>query len=175
MRPVSVSQAREIFKNEFLRLYAVRAEFEGDRKEYFVTEKGTRVGVLVLRDERVLLVRQYRFLIDDLSWEIPGGGVGSWETPEQAAIRECREEAGIVCHSLSQVFDYRVGLDVTDSRVLLFRATEFSELPDLPARGETDAREWVPVAECFRRVRSREIKDLMTTVTLLYATHPETV
>lgn len=172
MKPISVSEAREIFKNEFLRLYAVRADFERGHKEYFITEKGTRAGVLIIRDQRVLLVRQYRFLIDDFSWEIPGGGVHSYETPEQAAVRECREEAGVVCHRLSPIFDYLLGLDVTDSRVLLFRATEFSDLAEMPTGGETDAREWVPVAECLRRLQSREIKDLMTMIALLYATHP---
>jgi hypothetical protein len=34
----------------------------------------------------------------------------------------------------------------------------------MPTGGETDAREWVPVAECLRRLQSREIKDLMTMV-----------
>ena len=171
-KPHTLSTEREIFRNQFLRLYAVRAEFEAGAKEYFVTDKGARVGVLAVRDHSVLLVRQYRFLINDHSWEIPGGGVGPAETPEEAATRECWEEARVVCHALEPVFDYRLGLDTTDSRVSLYRATSFTECPEPPAGGETDAREWVPLDECLERVRSRRISDLMTIVALLYATHP---
>jgi len=171
-KPWSLSTAREIFRNRFVRLYAVRAEFEAGTKEYFVTDKGTRVGVLIVQDDKVLLVRQYRFLINDHSWEIPGGGLDAPETPEQAAKRECWEEARVRCHSIEPLFDYRLGLDTTDCRVLLYRATSITEAPDVPAGGETDAREWVPLDECLERVRCRQITDLMTIVAILYATHP---
>lgn len=40
----------------------------------------------------VILVRSRRG-----PWTIPGGRIERGETPEQAAIRELREEAGIVC------------------------------------------------------------------------------
>ncbi len=171
MRPVSLSDVHDIFANEFLRLYSVRASFGSYEKEYFVTDKGTRVGVLLLRDDRVLLVRQYRFLIDDDSWELPGGGVAKGESLEEAAVRECREEAGIVCHSLTPMFTYRLGLDTTDARAHLFVSREFAEAGDRGDGKETDARAWVPLAECVERIRAGEIKDIMTIVALLMHTH----
>lgn len=167
MKPASFSEPRDIFSNEFVRLYSVRASFGRYDKEYFVTDKGTRVGVLLLRDDRVLLVRQYRFLIDDYSWEIPGGGVAPAESLQQAAARECREEAGVVCRSLTPLFAYRLGLDTTDARVHLFRSVDFGETGDGGDGRETDARKWVPVADCLRRITTGELKDLMTIVALL--------
>lgn len=173
MKPISVSEAHEIFKNEFIRLYSVQAAFESYWKEYFITERGTRVGVLLLRNDHILLVRQYRFLINEYSWEIPGGGVYPDESPRQAAVRECQEEAGIVCHSLIPLFDYRLGLDVTDNQVHLFYSADFSDMGTLGDGKETDAREWVPQAECLRRALAGELKDLMTIMVLLVYAHRE--
>ena len=40
MRPVSFSLEREIYRNDFLRLYSVKADFGTFSKEYFVTDEG---------------------------------------------------------------------------------------------------------------------------------------
>jgi len=66
---------------------------------------------VVLKDDKGLLVRQYRLLIDGLSWEIPGGGVEANENPEDAALRECLEETGISCRNLHTLVSFHVGLD----------------------------------------------------------------
>ncbi|MBM3958038.1 MAG: NUDIX hydrolase [Gemmatimonadetes bacterium] len=166
MRPISFSPEREIYRNEFLRLYSVRADFGEFTREYFVADKGRRVGVIVLREGRVLLVRQYRLLIDDMSWELPGGGIKAGETAEQAAVRECGEEAGVLCHSLSKVLEFDQGIDVTKSPALIFKCTDFSVRPGLHNR-ETDDRKWVPLTECLDMVLDGRIRDSMTMMALL--------
>jgi len=35
-------------------------------------------------------------------WCFPGGGIKPGETPEQAAVRECREETGVTCRAAGQ-------------------------------------------------------------------------
>jgi len=167
MKPRIVSERCEIFRNEFLRLYSVKAQFDHVTKEYFVTEKGTRVGAIILRDGHVLLVRQYRFLINGYSWELPGGGVQPDETFEEAIVRECREEAGLVCHSLSHFYDYLLGTDVSDSPVHLFTCSDFSTGDGIGDRQETDAQEWVSLADCMQRIWRREIQDSMTILALM--------
>ena len=49
---------------------------------------------LVVRDGRILSVRTRR-RGSDIN-ELPGGGIEPHETPEQAALRELREECGLV-------------------------------------------------------------------------------
>ena len=64
------------------------------------------MGVLVTCGSYVLLVRQYRLLINDVSLEIPGGKVDKGETPEKSAIRECHEETGVECKNLKYLLNY---------------------------------------------------------------------
>ena len=47
-------------------------------------------------DGRLVLVRQFRYGVNDFSLEIPGGMVDPGEDPVQAGVRELREETGFV-------------------------------------------------------------------------------
>lgn len=48
---------------------------------------------LIIRDNDVLMVKQY-VERGDIVWNYPGGGIEAGETPEQACIREVKEETG---------------------------------------------------------------------------------
>lgn len=69
----------------------------GTEKDYVLLDAPDWVNVLALtREGRLVMVRQFRFGIDDFSLEIPGGVVEPGEEPLAAAVRELREETGYV-------------------------------------------------------------------------------
>jgi 8-oxo-dGTP pyrophosphatase MutT (NUDIX family) len=67
------------------------------RGGFFAVEyNNPQVVVLpVIDDSAVVMVRQERPLIADMTLELPAGGVRQHEKPERAAARELREETGI--------------------------------------------------------------------------------
>ncbi|MEV0887414.1 NUDIX domain-containing protein [Streptomyces microflavus] len=54
-----------------------------------------RAGAILIRDGHLLLIRFQAPDEDGPYYEIPGGGVEAGETPEEAAVRELREETGL--------------------------------------------------------------------------------
>ena len=74
------------------------------------------VGAIIVRDERVLLVRRAHPPLQG-EWSIPGGLVETGETTQEAVIREVREETGLEIQvaKLAKVFE-RILRD-QDSRV----------------------------------------------------------
>lgn len=48
----------------------------------------------ITRDQRIIRVRQFRFGVDDLTWELPAGMIDSEEDPVEAGVRELQEETG---------------------------------------------------------------------------------
>ncbi len=69
-----IRQRRLVFTTPYQKTYQVTAQFDKFNKEYFVNEYGARAGLVVNLQGKILLTRQYRLLIDSISWEMPGGG-----------------------------------------------------------------------------------------------------
>jgi ADP-ribose pyrophosphatase len=64
-------------------------------RDFFVIHAPDWVNVVALTPEgHLVLVRQFRYGIDDFSLEIPGGIVDPGEDPVAAGLRELREETG---------------------------------------------------------------------------------
>ena len=64
------------------------------------------LSVLAITDqEEILLVKQYRTIIDSFTLELPGGHVEKNQSPEKAAKNELFEETGYLAQSLDLLGD----------------------------------------------------------------------
>ncbi|MBL9209902.1 MAG: NUDIX hydrolase [Opitutaceae bacterium] len=64
-------------------------------REFVVIDAPDWVNVVALTaDQRLVLVRQFRYGIDEFSLEVPGGVMERGEDPVAAGLRELREETG---------------------------------------------------------------------------------
>lgn len=69
----------------------------GRERDFFVLNAPDWVNVVALTtDRQLVLVRQFRYGIDDFSLEVPGGVIDAGEDPVAAGVRELREETGFV-------------------------------------------------------------------------------
>lgn len=81
------------------RVFDVREDFyQIDEKEttsFFVIENPDWVNIIaVTKDEKVVLIEQYRQGAEEITLEIPGGMVDKGEEPASCAERELLEETG---------------------------------------------------------------------------------
>lgn len=68
---------------------------DGKESDFYLKREGSATAILALtKDQRVVLVRQFRPGPGEVLNELPGGYVDRDETPEQAAERELLEETG---------------------------------------------------------------------------------
>ncbi len=60
---------------------------------YVYLRRGTRTRILVIAGDKLLVVKGW---LGTDQWSLPGGGLHSHENPVHGALRELREETGIV-------------------------------------------------------------------------------
>lgn len=172
MRPKSIQRGETIYTDRYQQLYRITADFGQFQKQYCVTDTGTRAGMLAVRDGAVLLVRQYRLLLNDLSWEIPGGRVDEGESPHDAAVRECLEETGARCRQARPLIFYQAGLDISSCPTHIFVCEDVTPGQPVTDVREVVACEWVPLARCREMVARGELVDCLTVMALLAYQQP---
>ncbi|MGA2332608.1 MAG: NUDIX hydrolase [Syntrophales bacterium] len=78
-----------------LRHDRARSPRTSETHDFYVLESPSWVNIIPLTPmKEVVLIRQYRFGIRDMTLEIPGGLMEPSDSPEEAARRELREETG---------------------------------------------------------------------------------
>jgi len=159
---------REIHRNPFESVYAVRAEFDEHIKEYYVVEFGQRAAVVIARDGMLMLTAQYRFLADKVIWEIPGGSVDAGESPIDAAHRECLEETGFRCPDMEPLVNFRPGLDNADNLTHLFYSENPEQVRDFVATpDEVLDIAWVPLEYCLTLILAGEMPDCVSAAAIM--------
>ena len=129
-------------------------------------------GVCVLAldsQDRALLVCQFRYPYGKVLWELPAGKLEYGEDPEQAAIRELKEETGAEAEefvSLGELYP-SPGYCGEIIRMYLARKLNFGE--NHLDKDEFLNMERVPFARLVERVLSGEIKDAKTIAAVLKA------
>ena len=161
--PLSTKSEGIVYEDPYKKIEKITAEFDGFSKEYFVSDFGEKAAVLVFRDNCILLTRQYRLLINKLSYEVPGGKVDKDENPEDTAIRECFEETGVRCSNLKPLITYDPDLEYTRNHTHVFYSHD-TEDTQAQLSGK---HKWLPFDDCLNMIEQGIITDSMSIITLL--------
>ena len=168
MIPKHFGPKQIIYQNQYQQIYSVHIKFEDFSKELYVNDYGQRVGLVIDHEGEILLVRQYRYLVNGLAWEIPGGKLDAGESPEQAAVREGLEETCLRCRTLKPLLYFHPGLDTFDNPTYLFYCNDFERMPmDNLHRDEISHQTWLPLTQCIKMIFERQIVDSLTIAGLL--------
>lgn len=129
------------------------------------------VGIVAIDDQQhTWLVQQYRYTLQQTSWEIPEGGCAANEALLDAAQRELAEEVGLHAASWQPLLDLHLSNSVTDESGRVFLAQQLSTTTAALEATEADLIvRRLPFCEAVDMAMRGEITDAMSVAGLLAA------
>jgi len=133
-----------------------------------VSFKNKAVGVVPIdADGYTYLVGQYRYPLNEYSWEIPEGGSPIGTDPLESARRELREETGLVAQRWTEIARIHTSNSATDEEGFLYIAEELEQGDHEPEDTEQLHVRRVPLVEAVEMAMRSEITDALSVSALL--------
>lgn len=137
---------------------------------YYLNSRDWAVVVGRTVDGKLVMVRQFRWGSDELSWELPGGIVDEGEDPVAAGLRELQEETGYIaesgrllghCQPNPAILNNRCHVIFADNCRLSGEGTDWDEHEEMEVRV-------IPEAEVMQWAKECQIGHALALVGLLY-------
>ena len=165
-----MTQTHSLFKGRIIEVKKDKFLLENGKettREVVVHHGGVCIAAIDEQDN-ILLVKQFRYPMQQVTLEVPAGKLEKGEDPADCGKRELREEAGRTCGkytSLGKLFP----TPAYDTEVIhMYLAQELSA----PEEQELDEGEFLdvtelPLEEAVQMVMNNEIPDAKTQIALL--------
>lgn len=114
-----ITKVTQVTENLYLNMYDMDVEDrKGNARKYYLASRAKNTeqleisrkeqspdGVIIFslygeKKDRVVLIRQYRYTIDNYIYELPAGLVEPGEDYHTSAVREMKEETGLTLHPI---------------------------------------------------------------------------
>jgi ADP-ribose pyrophosphatase len=130
--------------------------------------KNRAIGIVPLdANMNTYLVGQYRFVLNEYSWEIPEGGGVMADDPLDAAKRELLEETGLKANQWDEIQRMHLSNSVSDELCIIYLARGLEQFEAEPEDTEQLIVKKVPFNEVYRMVSAGEITDSVTVAAIL--------
>jgi len=128
-----------------------------------VLHNGGAVILAVTNENKIILVKQFRYPFQDYLWELPAGKLDEGEAPLECALRELKEETGYSAGKIVKLGSIFTSPGYSSEELHIFLANNLSAGKTEREEGEEDMKlAEVTIDEFRNMILSGNIKDSKT-------------
>lgn len=168
--PWQITGEKHIYENPWLSLTEYQVINPSGNPGIYgkVHFKNFAIGIVTLdNDMNTYLVGQYRFPLNQYSWEIPEGGGMLGIDPLESAKRELLEETGLKASEWTEIQRLHLSNSVTDELSIIYLARNLQQYEPEPEDTEQLIIKKVPFETAYQMVINGEITDAITVAAIL--------
>ena len=165
--------SKKIFNGRLLKVYHDVAHLPnatiGSRE--WIKHPGACAVVPIFENQDIMLVKQFRYPVAQIFYEVPAGKIDLKEFPDNTAKRELLEETGLHCEQLFYIGHFYPAIGYADEIIHIYAATGLSQF-----KSDTDADEFLinkrmTFKEALQMISDGEINDGKTIICLYRVWH----
>jgi len=156
--------SEEVFSSPWMSIYHNQFELpDGKRGNYFYMHtNGSALIIPVMEDGKLLMIKQYRYLIDEISIEFPCGGIKNGQSALEAARAELIEETGYDTKKIKKIGKFIPYNGLSDEVCTVFLAYKLSFIGSKPDETENIEVFTSTPDEVNRMIQKGKISDGMS-------------
>ncbi len=164
-------EEKRVYTGNLISVNADRVSLPTGKKTFreYVSHPGAVAAIPFLTQERIILVRQYRYAVKKDLLEIPAGKIEEGESPEETITRELQEEIHYIPEKLEKIGWFYPSPGYTNEKICLFKA--FNLKPKSLQTEEKIEVVQMEFKEVLNSIRRGEIRDGKTIIALLSCIH----
>ena len=162
-----------LYKGKLLDVFSDQVRLpdgETSEREY-IKHQGAAAILPVFENGDVMLIRQYRYPLDQVFLEVPAGKIDPGEDSAKTAVRELNEETGLTCHQNAALGHYYPSIGYTDEIIYLFVGWDIEERAQQVDEEEFIQKQRLAFKDVHEMAVNGEITDSKTALLLLRAAH----
>jgi ADP-ribose pyrophosphatase len=163
--------SEKIFEGKIIKLFFDKVMLPNNKMatREKVWHPGAVAVVPLTSENEVILIKQYRYPIEEVLIEIPAGKLDKDESPIKCAERELQEEVGAVGGNLIHLSSFHTTPGFSNEFLHLYLAVNFEKKDNNPDEDEFLQILSVPIKECTDWVFEGKIKDAKSIIGILMA------
>lgn len=165
--------SQKVFSGRLLHVYVDEVELPDGTTSTreWIKHPGASAVVPIFENGDVMLVKQFRYPMSQIFYEVPAGKIDPDEEAGPTAKRELQEEAGLTCQQFQYIGHYYPGIGYSDEIIHLYTAWDITSFEQQVDDDEFLIKERVPFQTAVEMVHKGEISDGKTMVAILRAWH----
>lgn len=159
-----------VFDGRVVKLYKDSVELSTGQKTFReVVKHSGGVVILAFKEDKILLVKQFRYPMKEVMLELPAGKLEQGEDPFEAAKRELEEETGYCANKWTALGYVYTSPGYSDEKLYLYKAEDLEFTHCHPDEGEIIQTFEYKYDDVLKMIDNGEINDAKTLCAILRA------